>query len=228
MRRIQFLCLAIAFRGLFAAAGDTGVPPRLNSSEYPVHQDIKTGTIAAALVASDQVKKIFSNDFNKRYVVIEVAFYPRNGGATNIDSFDFALKLGASELIHPARAEEAAKIWHEKDGPLSGHRINVTSGAGVVYASGGGTHGWGTYAGVGVEAGGSGQQTAPPLPPSSPADPHTLESTIREKALPEGQTSGAVAGYLYFRVAAKSFKGISISLEYLKDGAVLSLPLPSR
>jgi hypothetical protein len=232
MRRSQCLCRAIAFLGVFAAAGDTGVPPRPNSSDYPVHQDTKTATIAAALVAPDQVKKIFSNDFNKKYVVVEVAVYPRDGGATGIDSFDFALRLGADDRIHPSRPEEVARVWRERDSPLPGHKVDVTSEVGVVYSSGtgpnGGTRGWGTYAGVGVEVGGSGRQTAPPPPPKSPSDQDALETKIREKALPAGQISGAVAGYLYFRVPSKSLNGISIGLEYLKDGAILTMPLPSK
>jgi hypothetical protein len=229
MRR-QPICLAIALLGVLAAAGDTGVPPRLSSSEYPVHQDTKTATIAAALVRPEQVKKVFSSDFSRRYLVVEVAVYPRDGAATDVDRFDFALKLGTGELIQPARLDEAAKVWREKDGALAGHGIDVTSNAGAVYGSSsgpnGGSHGWGTYAGVGVEAGGSGQQTPPPAPPSS--DQQTLEAKIREKALPQGQTGKAVAGYLYFRAASKGLNGISISLEYLKDGAVIRMPLPSR
>ncbi len=231
MRRTQPFCLASAFLGVFAAAGDTGLPPRPDSSNYPVHQDTKTATIGAALVSPEQVKKIFSGDFNRKYVVVEVALYPRDGGATDVDPFDFALKLGTGELVHPARLEEIAKVWHEKDSPLPGHRTDVTSTAGVVYSSSsgpnGGTHGWGTYAGVGVEVGGGGQQPAPP-PPSSPPDPHALDAKIREKALPVGQTSRAVAGYLYFRVASKGLNGISISLECVKDGALLSMPLPFK
>jgi hypothetical protein len=229
MRR-QPICFAIALLGAFAAAGDTGVPPRPDSSEYPVHQDTKTATIAAALVRPEQVKKLFSSDFSRRYLVVEVAVYPRAGGGTDVDRFDFALKLGTGELIQPARLEEAAKVWQEKGGPLSSHRTDVTGTAGVVYGSSsgpnGGSHGWGTYAGAGVEAGGSGQQTAPPAPPSS--DQQALEAKIREKALPQGQTGKAVAGYLYFRAASKGLNGISISLEYLKDGALIRMPLPSR
>jgi hypothetical protein len=231
MRRIQPFCLAIAFLGVFAAAGDTGLPPRPNSSDYPVHQDTKSSTIAAALVAPEQVKKIFSGDFNRKYVVVEVAVYPRDGASTDVDSFDFALKLGTGEVIHPARLEEIGKVWHEKGSPLPGHPVSITSETGVVYGSSsgpnGGTHGWGTYTGVGVEAGGSGQQPAPPPPPSSPSDQNALDAKIRAKALPQGQTSRAVAGYLYFRVASKGLSG-SINLECVKDGGFLSMPLPFK
>jgi hypothetical protein len=100
---------------MFAAAAT----PRLNSSDYPVHQDTKSATIAAELVAPGQVKKIFSNNFNKKYVVIEIAVYPRDGGAMNIDSFDFALKLGADdreELMYGPLAKYPNKIPQQVKG----------------------------------------------------------------------------------------------------------------
>jgi hypothetical protein len=208
-----------------AAAGDPGVTPRPNSSDYPAHQDAKTATIAAALVKPDQARKIFSSDFSKKCLVVEVAVYPRDGAATKIDFFDFALKLSTGERIHAARTQEVARVWREKDIQLPGRRVEVVSEVGVVYTSGGGSNersrGWGRYGGVGD----SGAQTPPTAPPSPPSDQDAVGSKIHEKALPEGKTSSAVAGYLYFRLASKSISGVSIRLEHLEDGDIISVPL---
>jgi hypothetical protein len=69
---------------------------------------------------------------------VEAAVYPRDGAAPKIDFFDFTLKPSAGELIHPARPEEVARMWPEKDGQLPGHRVEVISEVGVVYTSGAG------------------------------------------------------------------------------------------
>ena len=51
---------------------------------------------------------------------------------------------------------------------------------------------------------------------------------MRDKALPEGATSHAVAGYLYFPVYGKRKKTDALELEYTKDGAELNLALPAK
>ena len=102
MRRILFSGLVIA---VLTFGGD-GRTPRSSSSDYPVHQDTKTATIAAVRVPPEQLNKNFPADFSKRYVVIEVAIYPKDGATVDVVSMDFVLRLADGEA-HPDTAEEA-------------------------------------------------------------------------------------------------------------------------
>jgi hypothetical protein len=226
--RATYLSLFTA--GIFTlvnAAAQTGVTPRPSASDYPVHRTTKTATFAAAIVPPEQIKKIFPGDIVKKYAVVEVAVYPQDGYTVNIDSLDFALKLASDEMSHPITPREVASIWDEKNAPTIGNKVDVTTETGVVYTSGndpvyGRSHGWGTYTGVGVGVPG---QPAPP-PPSY--DPRVVEAKARARALPEGRTAKAVAGYLYFPVPVKKHKNNPIALEYLRDAALLDLPFPPK
>src|SRR5437667_382235 len=55
-----------------------------------------------------------------------------------------------------------------------------------------------TAAGVGVGVGDDPRTVAPPRPASTDRDRTTMEKELADKALPEGKTTRAVAGYLYF------------------------------
>ncbi len=86
MRRILF-CGAVLCNTVFA--GDAGVPPRA-STDYPAHGSVNAAVIAAAIVPSDQVAKMFSNEIGRQYVVVEVAIYPGNGQPFDVASSDSA------------------------------------------------------------------------------------------------------------------------------------------
>lgn len=230
MRRCSLLCpTAAGFLVALVAAGQTGVTPRPSSSEYPVHQVVGTATVAAALVPPDQVKKLFPGKLIKRYIVVEVAVYPQDGQTVDIDSLDFALRLSTDERSHPRTPQEVATMWDERRAPSPLSGADVTVETGVVYSSGndpieGRTRGWGTYTGVGV-----GTATGPPDPPPPPPyDPHAVEARVRAKALPEGRTMRAVAGYLYFPVPPKKAKSAPRALEYLKGSVATELPFPAK
>lgn len=227
MRR--FFCFATAgLMAVLAARGGTGVPPRAASTDYPVHQATPTGTIAASIVPPDLAKRIFPADVNKNYVVLEVAVYPPNGQTVYIDSFDFGLKFGADEVSHPRTPQEIASMWDEKNAPRPPHKVDVTTETGVAYGTGTdpttgrSQHGLATYSGVAVSPG----QPSPPPPP--PGDPRIVEAQIAARALPEGPAVRPVAGYLYFPLISKKSKKSAMELQYLKDGALVSLPFPAR
>jgi hypothetical protein len=226
--------LAVVFSTALATlvvAGD-GIPPRSSSADYPVSRPTPSATIAAILAAPDQVKRIFPAEVGKKYVVVEVAIYPQPGETVDIRSLDFGLKFAGDVTRYPATPQEVASVWREKKSdPLSpGHGVDVTTETGVTYSSGTDpvtgqrTKGWSTYEGVGVGVGRP--QNAPPPPPGY--DPNMLEAVAREKALPEGKTGDAVAGYLYFPVPAKKHKGDTLELKYSAAGASVILPLPPK
>jgi hypothetical protein len=99
-------------------------------------------------------------------------------------------------------------IGYESGGidPVTGHprRGGIVTSAGV---------------GVGVGRGGS----PPPKPGSTDADRRTMELELREKGLPAGNTTSAVAGYLYFSMPQK--KNVKYQLEYNLNGNKVVLPL---
>jgi hypothetical protein len=109
--------------------------------------------------------------------------------------------------------------------------VNVTGETGVTYGTGTDpttgqrTRGWSTYEGVGV---GIGKPPDAPPPPPPGYDPNVIEAVAREKALPQGKTGDAVAGYLYFPLPAKKHKGAALELRYSKDGVSVTLPLPGK
>ena len=81
----------------------------------------------------------------------------------------------------------------------------------------------GTYEGVGVSN--YPTPSAPPPSRSSTADADRMEAQLEKWALPEGKTSSAVAGYLYFPVSAKRSKG-ALELQYTHDDLSANLKLP--
>jgi len=228
----------ILFSGLLIAAltlaGD-GRTPRSSSSDYPVHEDTSTATIAAVRVPPEQLNKTFPSDFSKKYVVAEVAIYPK-AGAVDIVSMDFVLRLSDGES-HPDTAEEVAGLWRPHTAPhpdvTSSNRPHVTTETGVMVGSGTDPAtgrrqtSTGTYESVGV----SNYPTQAPMPSSgkSNVDADRMEAQLEKWALPEGKTASPVAGYLYFPVSAKRSKG-ALELQYSHEGssANLKLPPPSK
>jgi hypothetical protein len=223
-----FLPVVVAgFAAVLAVCAGDCVPPRASSSDYPVRREAQNATIAAALVPPDLAKKMFPPEVNKNFVVVEVAVFPLEGQIADVDSFDFGLKFSAGEVSHPRVPEEIVSMWMEQSAPQPPSKVGVTAETGVVYTSGndpatGRSHGWGTYSGVGVGSG----DPAPPRPPST--DPRDVEANLRAKALPEGPAVRPVAGYLYFPLPSKKHKSGPLELQYLKDGVLVSLPIPAK
>ena len=221
--------LSVAVAGLVAALAVSaqGVAPRNSSSDYPVNKEAHSATIAAAVVPPDTVKKLFPGDVAKHYVVMEVAVYPLPGQNAYIDAFDFDLKYNADEVSYPRSPEEIVSIWAEKSAPQPPGKVGVTTETGVVYTSGrdpetGRRSGWGTYSDVAVGP-------TPPTPPQPlSADPQAVEERLRANALPMGTAVRPVAGYLYFAIPAKKHKAGAMELQYIKDGAMVSLPIQAK
>ncbi len=228
MRRILYGNLLIAA----LAWGGDGRTPRSSSSDYPVHQDAGSATIAAVRVSPEQLNKTLPADFSKRYVVLEVAIYPKDGATVDVVQMDFVLKLADGES-HPDTAEEVAGLWRpHTNGPHPdplGGKVHVTTETGVIMQSGTDpntgrrTNGVGTYEGVGV----SNYPTAGSAPASRSSNDNAdrMEAQLDKWSLPEGKTTSPVAGYLYFPVSAKRSKG-ALELEYTHDSSSANLKLP--
>ena len=220
MRSIHIL----AFCSVLAWAGDTSVPPRPSASDYPVHQNSNSGTLAAARVPARQIEKMFSADIAREYVVVEVAVYPKDGQSFEVDWFDFGLKDGDT-VMHAEKPRDVATPWPEKRNVAS--PVTVTNETGVVYARSsdpvnGRRSEWGTYEGVGVTN--DPRAATPPAPRQGP-DPQVVEQRVSDKSLPPGPASAAVAGYLFFPAYAKHKKG-PLELQWTKDHESVILRLP--
>lgn len=228
MGRPSLLCAAVVALSTLALCSDTGVAPRIRSSDYPVHQNAKGVTIGAAIVPPDQVSKMFSRAISNQYVVIEVGIYPDNGAAFNVDSLNFDLRVEG----RVSRAERPRDVGPWSDKPMTGNGrpgnlpVNIGTEAGVIYSRSndpvyGKRQGVGTYGGVSVD-----NYPQPPNNPQPPSqDPKVLER-VMDMALPDGDTSKAVAGYLYFPQSAKRKKSDTLQLDYSKDDLALRLVFP--
>ena len=208
------LILAGAFAVLLAYAGESaGVIPQ-DSSRYQAHRDTDDTTIAASLLPPDRTGKLFTSDVGKRYIVVEVAVYPKPGHKVDIHLLDFELKSASGEKSRPANPEEVAAIWRQTK-PQLPNRVQDVAQGGAAYgsavnpATGRAEHAWGTYAGEGMGY---------PLPVySGGPGANALEAKIRSLALPKGLTDHATAGYLYFPIS-KRRKGDVHEIEYFQPG----------
>jgi hypothetical protein len=230
MRRI--LCSAVMF-GTLAWAGD-GRVPRSSSSDYPVHQDTKNATIAAVRVSPEQLNRIFPSDLSKKYVVLEVAIYPKNDAVIEVASMDFVLRLTDSES-HPDTAEEVAAMWrpHSNAHPDITSKTHVNTETGVIIGhgtdpvTGRPTTNAGGYERVGV-SNGDDRQRVPYPSGSSGVDADRFEAMLNKWALTEGKTASPVAGYLYFLLPKSTkAKGKEFELQYAHEGSSAALTLPA-
>jgi hypothetical protein len=217
--------LALTTLALLAKGADTGVPPRGGSTDYPVHERAESAIIAAAVISADQVKKMFSPEISKQYIVVEVAIYPGSGVPFDLKSSDFALRVG--QRIGRADRPEDVAPWPEARGIGSHPPFDVTAETGVIYQRGndptyGRQQGAGTYSGVGVTEPG---QNIPP-PPSDPRlDPRVVYDKVQRSSLADGKTKTVIAGYLYFPQYAKRKKSDGIELQYARHDVNVNLPL---
>jgi hypothetical protein len=228
----QILCLVSAAALVWAGDGRT---PRSSASDYPAHQDAKNATIAAVRVPDEQLNHIFPSDLSKKYVVVEVAIYPKDGSSVEVAAVDFVLRLTDSES-HPETAEEVAAMWrpHSKAHPDITSKTHVYTETGVIIAhgqdpvTGRPTTRTGTYEQVGVANGEDPNRRAPYPSGSSGVDADRFEAMLGNWALPEGKAASPVAGYLYFPLPkATKGKGKAIELQYAHEGSSATLTLPA-
>jgi hypothetical protein len=187
------LMLAAGCASAMLWAGD-GIHPRAASADYPVEARAGDVTVAAAIVPAAQARKIFGADLNRAgYVVVEIALFPDAGAGLQIAADDFMLRNAP-----PASARAVADVIDRKDNPSHGKpggpQVYTAVTVGYETGSAGGPvygrrHGVYTSTSVGVGN--------PPYP-GPVHDPAALEHDLADKALPEGNTARAVAGYLYF------------------------------
>ena len=198
-----------------AYAGD-GVPPRGSGADYPASQTVGSVTIGAACVSASNAKQIFGEDLDKHgYLVFEVAIFPLNGTQFDVSTGDFRLRQGSDPTTVRAASPHAVAVavFPEKSSkPIIPGNVTVYRSETIGYESGGAGRG-GVYTGSGVGVGVGRDPNAPPPPPPS-GGTVSLEQKLEDQSLPEGQTSRAVAGYVFFPKPSKDKRGV-YNLMYL-------------
>ena len=234
------VCCALSCAMLIApaaVAGDDGLPPRRNASDYPVQQNVKTpaglAAVGAAIVPADQVRKMFSDEISHDYIVVEVAMYPADGKSFEADRYDFGLKIGGSKGDRVAHADSPSDVAlppFERRPDLGGpeSKVNVTQEAGVDVARTNDPY-YGKRTSVGTYEGTTVSNAPPPPSQQAPSgvDRRAIEMKVRDKALPDGPTAKAVAGYLYFPVSKKR-KNDALELQYTEGNVELDLRFPAK
>jgi len=212
-----------------AAAGEHGMAPRSDPADYAAHSTAKGVTIAASVIPADQLKKLFSADIGRGYVVFEVAVYPAAGVEPEVAVSDFTLRTPPDATTMRAAGAEAVAagtIPYDKHTPsqptsLPGN-INVYTESTIGYETGGNGRRGGVYTGGGVAV--TNYPTPAPPPSSSPSKDQRrdeLQIALQDKALPEGRIAAPVAGYLYFPKPASRHKIDNYELAwYGADGTV--------
>lgn len=228
----QILCL-MSVSLMWAGDGRT---PRSAASDYPVHEDAKTAVIAATRVPADQLNRIFPSDFSKKYIVVEVALYPKDGPQMEVSAMDFVLKLTDRES-YPETAEEVAAMWrpHSNAHPdiLNGRHVNTETGVIIAHGpdpvTGRPTTQTGTYQRVGVSSGDDPNRPMSYPSGSSGVDADRFQAMLGNWALPEGKTGSPIAGYLYFPLPkGAKVKGKTFELQYSRQASTAALSLPAQ
>jgi hypothetical protein len=216
--------------GLCLHAADTGLPPRASAADYAVHQNAPDAEIAAERLRPDRAAKTLSPEIARDYVVIEVAVYPLSGAIVDVRLNDFALRFARQQETYPDTPEEASVPLGEAPG--INRPIEVTSETGVIVGSakdpvtGRRTTAVGGYETTGVIVGNP--QSNPSPPPARGPDPRVVQDRLQVKALPQGKTDKAIAGYLYFPRPAKKPSNSLLELVYSKNGPQLYLAFPAK
>ena len=209
----------LTLSGFCLFGGDThpkGVHPRATPDDYAVKANSDAATYAVSLIPTEQAKHLFAFDITGKYLVFEIACFPKDTRSLPIDPDDFLIRRGG-ELTHVSDASAVALAIQMENSPKVSSRnsnTDVRTEAHVGYESGvdpySGRRVNGVYGGGGaaVEHGGPDQRPPDnPRPGGTPDDRKILETQLQDRQLPVGKFDNAVAGYIYFLKAAAKKDG---------------------
>ncbi len=235
--RSAIAACAICAVSLVYAQPQAGIRPRPAPADYAVSKQSQNATYAASAVPPDQVQRMFATDISKDYLVFEVACYPGNSGSVKLAPGDFRIRSPKGDFIQPADAFTVAAVIQDERAPRppSARDTNVITSANVGYESGTDpytgqrVHSVYTGAGVAVEHGPDPGLIGPPPRGSTPYDRRVLETQLGDRALPQGNFTGPVAGFLYFPAHRAKKKSGGYTLEYLGDNSgSVQLEVPAK
>ena len=176
-----------------------GVPPRHDVRLYRGTTSSDSFDLGVTLLPNVLVRQRFSPEIADRYVVVEVAFFPKNGASVDVSHADFSLRdKDSGRVVYSSRPEDSRR---QKAGapPRS---VGVYPEASIGYETGGiydpatgRRRGGGVYTGAGVGVGVGPQQPSPGRP--------VTNDDLMDLELFDGAAVRPVAGYLYFPVRSK-------------------------
>jgi hypothetical protein len=232
-RSLKSSVALVAFLAGLSLARSPGVRPRASAADYPAHQSVAAFSVGAVLIPRSDVKKIFAADLNGGgYVVVEVGIFPSQGREVDVSPGDFMLLTDSGRVAtRPVEADAVAGAIGRPHSSSPSNQSGIYTTTGVTISriptvdpsTGRQTR----TTVIGAEQGvGNG---APPYPvPASGPSVNAMEQELWAKSLPDGKTTVAVAGYLYFpKPSGKTKDGV---WELTIDGAAgrAKLSLASR
>jgi hypothetical protein len=209
------------------ATDHSGVRPRGAAKDYPAYASAEGFTIAASVVPAGKVKRQLSPDLVKAgYTVLEIAVYPEPGKEVDVFAGDFTMSVGsnpnAANAETPTKVARSIEADQRMDQPRIPDRVQVHGEQTIGVSTGGRDpvtgrrYPGGVYTETGVSVGVGNPRVGDPPPAdarypsgdprnpdpngggSLPSTPQSLGDKLAEKALPDGRTMKAVAGYVYF------------------------------
>ncbi len=103
------LCMFTA--ALLFGADSLGVRPRVDRTDYAVAMFNESLAVAAELVPSEKIRKLFGDDVDNRYLVVEVGMYPRTENPLEVRPEDFALRVNRTRsLLSPQIPKTLAAV----------------------------------------------------------------------------------------------------------------------
>jgi hypothetical protein len=218
--------LALAGFGVYGQdSSPKGVHPRATPDDYAVKASGAGAIYAASLIPAEQAKQLFAFDISRKYLVFEIACFPKENQSVRIAADDFLIKRDKGEATHeadPSNVAAAVQVanmpkpslgntdiyteghvgYEGGRDPVTGQRVNGTYGGG----------------GVGVEHGGVPPPPDYPRPGGTAIDRDVLQHQLQDRQLPSGKFDHAVAGYLYFpRSAVKKSSSGNYLLQHLGE-----------
>jgi len=239
--RIEFISVSfLLVTAPILTAGSPGIRPRADIAEYPAHDGFDSAAFGVAVIPPGEVKKIFAADLSAAgYVVIEVGFFPKfpnAGREVDLSPLDFTLLADPNSISErPADADVVAAASASKQprprSETDSSEVSATAGASVQHESYPdpvtgrrvGTTIIGTNSGVGLGTPARG----PRFPAASNSNRDQLEQQLWAKSLPDGKTSVAVAGYLYFPKPSKKSKNDPWVLRWETTAGKVKIVIPN-
>ncbi|HWC97387.1 MAG TPA: hypothetical protein VG456_11570 [Candidatus Sulfopaludibacter sp.] len=218
-------------------ANTSGIAPRSNPADYPVHEAAPGITVAATVLTPAQVKKLFPMNLDSAgYVVVEVGIFPEKDNQVTVDTDQFRLQVGNDRTMR--RPVSPNEIMADRGRGNKPHQplaipgnVPVSTTTTIGYESGGPYNRGGVYGGASTTVGTPGSSPYPYPDPrtASPKgnDPAETERDLVDKELAMGKTTVPVAGYLYFPKPRQKQKNPSFDLTYRGAGATVHLAIPA-
>lgn len=98
-----FLSVSLLVAGFVFAGENRGVRPHASRTAYSVTCFTETIGVGATLVSPDQVRRLFGEEIDRGYIVVEVGFYSKTHAPFEVRHADFALRNRPSRtLVKPA------------------------------------------------------------------------------------------------------------------------------